>query len=621
MIVYNDEVLPFVGLVIRFDQKLSSEASSITLARVSRLLLDDLTESGWARAYQEGLPEMLGDPSSVANWVCPSDDLSIPDRIVFDQIHALYRKRQDVSPAADRDDAARAKIGLAESACRVTNSSFRAWCQGRFQFRPGVERILHAAQRKIADVLGELPSYEEVRPRFGPGASTRVKKKNACLAVKLDAPLACSANLTHELPELLGSINVSIEGLVSVEIDAAKQSFVPKTAKVSRAIATEPGLNGLYQLAYGDYIARRLRTVGIDIRDQTRNQRAALYGSLSGDRATIDLSMASDTVAIGLVSHLLPDDWYDRLSALRSAFITDSNSPRVTECFSSMGNGFTFALETLIFWALARSAQDLYDPVSGVPVLTYGDDIIVSSRTAPGLLCVLRDLGFVPNPDKTFWTGTFRESCGCDYVLGTPVRPVFVDDALSGADFFRLRNFFWAAGRSRVSSFLEDCIHPSVVRYGPVGYGDGHLHTQIAEMVGPPAKKAHRLLSKGYNGFTFETWTQQPKRLRGALYKRYVVAAEKLRYQWNPSSNSWDDPVVVTKLVFRKKYDYLVRRIATYTAYLREDPLLDRIEAKYGHVNADRLMPEPEPYGREREFVVPGEGDLVLTRVYALNQP
>jgi hypothetical protein len=95
--------------------------------------------------------------------------------------------------------------------------------------------------------------------------------------------------------------------------------------------------------------------------------------------------------------------------------------------FSSMGNGFTFELETLIFLAIAREACHLAGADES-DVLVYGDDIIVP--TLAGKLCttLLRYFGFRPNSKKTFLTGVFRESCGGDYFNGVAVRPFYLKE-------------------------------------------------------------------------------------------------------------------------------------------------------------------------------------------------
>lgn len=93
------------------------------------------------------------------------------------------------------------------------------------------------------------------------------------------------------------------------------------------------------------------------------------------------------------------------------------------EKFSSMGNGFTFELETVIFYALARACGG-----SKACTHVFGDDIITESEVVPLLREVLDFCGFVVNEEKSFSSGSFRESCGHDYFDGVFVRPVFWQD-------------------------------------------------------------------------------------------------------------------------------------------------------------------------------------------------
>jgi len=193
---------------------------------------------------------------------------------------------------------------------------------------------------------------------------------------------------------------------------------VPKNIKTDRTIACEPMGNLPFQLAVDGYLKSRLRRVGIDLSDQSRNQEAARIGSIDGSLATIDLSMASDTLSINTVASLLPDDWFSILMKLRSPCYSGAFGSGVYEKFSSMGNGFTFTLETLIFWALAKA-------VGSVEPLVYGDDIIVESCISERLVRVLKFFGFATNNEKTFTKGPFRESCGADWYEGTNVRPIY----------------------------------------------------------------------------------------------------------------------------------------------------------------------------------------------------
>lgn len=87
--------------------------------------------------------------------------------------------------------------------------------------------------------------------------------------------------------------------------------------------------------------------------------------------------------------------------------------------FSSMGNGCTFALETLIFASLLHA-------VGSKIGLVYGDDITIETELAPALFRLLKFLGFVPNEEKSYTSGPFRESCGKDFFEGHDVTPFYL---------------------------------------------------------------------------------------------------------------------------------------------------------------------------------------------------
>jgi hypothetical protein len=351
---------------------------------------------------------------------------------------------------------------------------------------------------------------EQLRFRFGPGATTTVNKKNASTKRKLSEGCQCSEGLVPLLGEILEEVPAWCELLnrsspdsetyiVDVDVVHAKMSFVPKNAKTYRGIVVEPVLNSFVQLGIGDYIASRLlRRAGIDIRDQTANQRAARAGSLLGTLATLDLSSASDTISTELVYHLLPLDWALLLDSCRSDKIEYQGRIIGLQKFSSMGNGFTFPLETLIFWALMSSACD-DDP----QVLAYGDDLVVPSKYADLCCEVLSEAGFTVNPLKSFVSGPFRESCGRDYLMGIDIRPLYVKDSLTYWDLFRLHNFYVREFRNEFADRVLLQI-PSPLRiWGPDGYGDGHL-------VGDHPILRHNL-HRGWAGYTFDTYVSKPR--------------------------------------------------------------------------------------------------------------
>jgi hypothetical protein len=190
-----------------------------------------------------------------------------------------------------------------ERDCAATNALLRSWASGGFQFPPDVESVLFRAQRKIASVLGDVPSLSALKPRFGPGATTQLQKRTSSARRKLGQKFACSEDLVPHLKHVLAEMPgwITWEGdsetaVVSVDIYRGILRFVPKNALTDRSIVVEPMLNSMFQIGIGDYIARRLRVFGIDISDQTRNQNLALEGSISNALATLDLSSASDTI-------------------------------------------------------------------------------------------------------------------------------------------------------------------------------------------------------------------------------------------------------------------------------------------------------------------------------------
>lgn len=268
---------------------------------------------------------------------------------------------------------------------------------------------------------------------------------------------------------------------------------VPKDANKDRGICVEPSINISYQLAVGGVIRQRLKRVGLDIeRAKPLHQSIACGASRYGCFATIDLSNASDTVAYSLVKALLPERWFDVLNVLRSPMTLVRGKWVKLEKFSSMGNGYTFELETLIFAALAQACCDdlgiEVSPLSGIWVM--GDDIIVPTNAAATLIACLRYFGFTPNPRKTYVSGRFRESCGGDFFDGVPVRAHYVEDEPTEPQhFIALANGIRRVAKSHVPDHRRwarymrawrkclDAIPNSIRRLrGPSSLGDLVVH-------------------------------------------------------------------------------------------------------------------------------------------------
>lgn len=199
---------------------------------------------------------------------------------------------------------------------------------------------------------------------------------------------------------------------------------VPKNNKIDRAACKEPDMNMYLQKGVGAFIRRRLKSVGIDLNDQTINQRLAQQGSIDGSLATIDLSSASDSISDRLVWSFLPPELYSYLDRIRSHYGTVDGETIRWELFSTMGNGFTFELESMIFWAIVKATQIHFGNAGTIGI--YGDDIICPSEIAPRVLEALAYYGFKPNLRKTFVSGLFRESCGAHFYRGVDVKPFYI---------------------------------------------------------------------------------------------------------------------------------------------------------------------------------------------------
>jgi len=258
---------------------------------------------------------------------------------------------------------------------------------------------------------------------------------------------------------------------------------VPKTLKAPRIIAIEPTCMQYTQQA----ILAALRASmeedkflhgWITLDDQTPNQRMALEGSFGGKLATIDLSEASDRVSNQLVRFLLAP-WPDFNQAVdacrsRSADVPDHGVIRLAK-FASMGSALTFPIETMVFLAicfdrLRASNTHLRAPDLkrlGARVLrAYGDDLIVPTSIVRDVISDLETLGLKVNANKTFYKGSFRESCGKDYYAGADVsivrcRSVFPTshrDANEVAAMVSFRNQLYYAGCWTTCQWLDKKI-------------------------------------------------------------------------------------------------------------------------------------------------------------------
>lgn len=189
-------------------------------------------------------------------------------------------------------------------------------------------------------------------------------------------------------------------------VRGSRFATVPKDNRRRRPINLEAFGNILTQRQQGVFLRDCLfKSLGLDLRTLQHVHKARIRNT---GVATIDLKNASDSVSLALCRFLLPRVFMADLEQTRSSLLFGLDCDyHVPKKISSMGNGFTFELMTLILTAICRTL----DPEATV----YGDDIIIAKDRAPRLIELLSEVGFVVNTEKSFIEGPFRESCGANY--------------------------------------------------------------------------------------------------------------------------------------------------------------------------------------------------------------
>ena len=399
-------------------------------------------------------------------------------------------KYKGLSLGYDLDEVALTKFREFETLCKQTNLRFKS-LQSDPLYVGRTVRLHSAIVRKIERILGEFSSSEFFsQPDWGPGASTLIKRREASPARKFQ----CETGITRDLYDLvpletiraaypLWASRLELSGFPTLQV-GNKVITVPKDASTNRVIAIEPGINLWFQKSIGNMIGKRLRRCGIDLRYQSRNQELAKRGSYDSSIATIDLSSASDSISLAVVEELLPPRWFSVMDSCRSHYGDQSGQFVKWNKFSSMGNGFTFQLESLIFFTVAFCCAEYLNQDLNL-VSAYGDDVILPRACFDLFEDMMTFYGFRVNRKKSHKDSSFRESCGSHYYLGSDVKPIYLKDRVSTVPaVYRLanavrrlahrRNFYGCDARFRpVFDLLIQRI-PEAFRFRiPEGFGDG----------------------------------------------------------------------------------------------------------------------------------------------------
>lgn len=218
-----------------------------------------------------------------------------------------------------------------------------------------------------------------------------------------------------------------------VKVRGNKLFFAPKNADISRVCGTEANLNMLIQKSIEGFMLFRLAWYfGINLSIQPDyNRELARKGSIDGTIGTIDLVSASDHITVSLVRDAMdntPLKTFMFMSRSEESVLPDGKSVKLN-MMSTMGNGFTFPFQTIIFASAVRAVYQLMGLPSDCPRTqfgVFGDDICVHKDAYEFLSKMLTKLGFKVNDSKSFNSGSFRESCGLDYVSGYNIRGVYI---------------------------------------------------------------------------------------------------------------------------------------------------------------------------------------------------
>lgn len=379
------------------------------------------------------------------------------DAALFSRDYLLYsflRKWIGWGSLRDTKQAAISSWTTAERTNLLTNLRFSDDDSHDFRALLLISKI----KRKIESIIGLEPDLDVIMRlcKWGPGATYDIKRNSLT-----DAPTKMSGELsvTPDAVKYFDMVDDPVWKAYrrgSLCITRGNRCVtVPKNAKTDRMIAAEPTVNSFLQQGAGRYIRSRLLAFGVDLNDQSVNQDLA-FRALVEDYSTIDLSMASDSLSSSVVSLLLPIGWYTFLDDIRSRFSYLDNKWYRLEKFSSMGNAFTFELETLIFFAICKVICG-----EGQLVSVYGDDIIIPGAHYDDVVAALRYFGFAINNDKSYTTGScFFESCGRHYHSLEDVTPVyqkaFVETNLS--ELIRLHNRLYRWGCRNGMHLVKDAL-------------------------------------------------------------------------------------------------------------------------------------------------------------------
>jgi hypothetical protein len=335
------------------------------------------------------------------------------------------------------------------STCQGLSSSHYQHLAGKAEDKGQTLRVA----RLLCGIVTCNIDWREINPSHGPGAVADARRSGASKWKTLDGACCRITDKMYPISEFFTPSPSLYKYEEARFVDpVCKFSVVPKDRRGPRVICTQP--TGLMWIQQGQRrvlercieTSRILKTNRYCVTDgiatsikfdrQENNGSLALESSRTREFATIDLKDASDLVSWGLVRFLFNRETVRFLAASRPTHVKIlKDKPERLHMYAPMGSAMCFPIESLVFWALATAACLVsrgvtYEEVVRFhaaskwlqnnlsEVFVFGDDILVRTEACQVVCERLSELGLVPNLQKTFHRGFYREACGVDAFHG-----------------------------------------------------------------------------------------------------------------------------------------------------------------------------------------------------------
>lgn len=393
--------------------------------------------------------------NEIAGKISQSLDLDLNTYLYRNEDNPHFQRYKELQEKATRKKYDSGDKSLASSRKKRTLSTFTDNLQRMARIASNWDAIEHQhahvldlAAGFIKHVLGHCDTEEVFTyARHSAGTTIGTTYMLSNLENKWMYPLSCTANSRlvfeeyllwdRQLARSLADYNrMSVQPMYR-EVTENKVITVPKDDTKDRVIAIEATLNMFFEQGLMGLMVDRMCVFGIDLSKLPDHHRlTVMVQSVIRSLATIDFSMASDSILLLLCRRLFPSDWQAWFEILRSPRGLLGGQSVDYPIISSMGNATTFPIETLVFWALALAVYQSSTSKSTIPDITligesgisvFGDDVILPCTVVKRYMSVCNDFGLLINESKSFFgQEKFRESCGVDSFDARNVRPFYL---------------------------------------------------------------------------------------------------------------------------------------------------------------------------------------------------